>query len=431
MKKALYSLGISMTLGAFFVLVPHAFAAGTLTTYDIVDEGGGDIPYMNWTIDNGDFAYYAVGSYDDASPFCGGGSNTATSSDLTSFPVLDDSYWTGMVTGEYVAYVAPPGNGAWTPVGSCVSDFDGIKAAADAYIVFHFDSATNRISLADDGISGTHIIGFNTPEAGSTAPTTDVDFSFTWKQDTPTATHYGLRVFQAFDGVSVGGSGDLQDSIEDFTMGTSTGINTEEFSLTLSPGSYNVYVQLLQEVACTGGGCPVEPIVSNIGSEEFVSFNVIINQFPTNPQWGGTVPTYASSSCQLSWSLDFNIGDCMGYLFVPQPTDFGAYGNFKTAIASKFPFSYFFSIKATWDTLQVGAADQSPTWSMDFHDLGIGSTTSMGNFLPNQVIFSASTTKQYFGDTLFGLYMALFSATIWISFFTYIFFDIKHLLSKP
>jgi len=155
-----------------------------------------------------------------------------------------------------------------------------------------------------------------------------------------------------------------------------------------------------------------------------------LNYSYTPPPFGG----YASTSCALSLNpfaeSNFQVADCAGYLFVPQSNQFSAYTSFKDTLMLKFPFSYFASAKGTWDSLQAGSANASPTYSFALHDAGIGSTTAIGNFLPNATVFSASTTKQYFPGNTFDLLKALAAIAIWLTFIGYVFFHTRDILAK-
>jgi len=168
-------------------------------------------------------------------------------------------------------------------------------------------------------------------------------------------------------------------------------------------------------------------IVFSYNTSEYSS---TLNYSYTPPPFGG----YASTSCALSLNpfaeSNFQVAECAGYLFIPQSNQFSAYTSFKDTLMTKFPFSYFASAKGTWDSLQAGTANASPTYSFALHDAGIGSTTSIGNFLPNATVFSASTTKQYFPGNTFDLLKALASIAIWLTFIGYVFFHTRDILAK-
>lgn len=163
--------------------------------------------------------------------------------------------------------------------------------------------------------------------------------------------------------------------------------------------------------------------------EEF-SFNTAtyqsaLNFTTTPPPFGG----YASTSCAFNMNpfaaSTFNLDQCAGYLFVPQANGFAAYTTFKDSLNTKFPFSYFASAIQTWNGLQAGNLNQSPTYQFNLHDLNIGGSE---NFLPNTTVFSASTTKQWFPSGSFDLLKGLASAAIWLTFLLYVFFHTRDLM---
>jgi len=137
---------------------------------------------------------------------------------------------------------------------------------------------------------------------------------------------------------------------------------------------------------------------------------------------------YASTSCQINFLGTFNLSDCVGYLFLPTQNIYQTYQTIPQTFATKFPFSYAYSVAQVWQQLSYDGDENAPTLEYNLHDLGIGSTSPMGNFLPNVTVFSASTTKEYFPEGTFDLLKSLAEIAIILSFFLYMFFEIKQLI---
>lgn len=146
-----------------------------------------------------------------------------------------------------------------------------------------------------------------------------------------------------------------------------------------------------------------------------INYNDAIQTITTSTS---TCEAVASSSQCAVFSGTFDFGSCASYLLVPNSCSFDDYSQLPSSLAGRFPFAYVASIGSTWGSLQASTTLNSPTYSLNLHDLGIGSTSSIGNVLPNFVFFSASTTEQDFPpgtfDILKGLAgIAIILETIW------------------
>jgi len=149
----------------------------------------------------------------------------------------------------------------------------------------------------------------------------------------------------------------------------------------------------------------------------------------TTINFGSATQTqFASTSCQISFAGSFNLSDCFGYIFIPGSNIFQNYSSLVPQLMGKYPFAYITSIQATWNGLVASSTDNAPTYNYNFHDLGIGSTTSLGNILPNEVVFSASTSKHYFPAGTFELLKGLASIAIILGLFADLFFSTRNLI---
>jgi len=115
------------------------------------------------------------------------------------------------------------------------------------------------------------------------------------------------------------------------------------------------------------------------------------------------------------------------FLFVPNTNTLSQFSNLASAVQAKFPFAYFFSAKDTLDGLVASSTSNAPTYTYNLHDLGIGSTTAVGNILPNFTVFSSSTVTAYFPAGLFDVLKSLAGLAIILTLFADIFFTVKGL----
>lgn len=128
-------------------------------------------------------------------------------------------------------------------------------------------------------------------------------------------------------------------------------------------------------------------------------------------------------------SGDFNFGTCLLALFIPNSSMFQAYAQIPQIVAGKFPFSYVSGIAYTWGQLEE-TATSTPSLVFNLHNLGIGSTTPMGNFLPNQTVFASSTITTYLGSEIMNALKALASVAIILALFLNIFFTVRNMFDK-
>jgi len=114
-------------------------------------------------------------------------------------------------------------------------------------------------------------------------------------------------------------------------------------------------------------------------------------------------------------------------MLYPSQATYEAYASLGDTIKGKLPFSYFFAMTNTWSSLQASTTANLPNYNLNLHDLGIGSTTVMGNFLPNFDAFSSSTVSHYLSPSLLGALKGLASIALIAGLFTDIFFTVKRL----
>lgn len=98
----------------------------------------------------------------------------------------------------------------------------------------------------------------------------------------------------------------------------------------------------------------------------------------------------------------------VGYMFVPTSASVSQFSDLEPLLAQKLPFGYVLGVQSTWDSLTASSSNNVPQYSINLGALGIGSTTALGNILPNQMdLLSSSTINKYLPtgvhDTLYSL----------------------------
>jgi len=258
-------------------------------------------------------------------------------------------------------------------------------------------------------------VGSNAPSSFE-ATTSPVFFDLKYYLDeTVSATQY-FGVLYNYDTGSSSTWGNY--TLPDTTTGT---FNTATQSLAiLENGSYSITWWLRDPQNQYGTvGVPHETTFSINASSSF---------FQT-PAIKGINSTIASTSCNINFLATFDLADCATYMTVPSSNVYGLYGSIPKLLASKFPFSYVASIQNTWKELSA-TASTTPTLSYNLHDIGIGSTTALGNFLPNIEIFSEATITTYLSDDILAIFRALI-ATVLISLtFLNIYGSVMRLMHK-
>jgi len=172
-----------------------------------------------------------------------------------------------------------------------------------------------------------------------------------------------------------------------------------------------------------------------VSQDGFFSYNIatttLLNSAFYNSQTASSTLASLNSRCSDTTNI-FSEGLCMAgvFLFVPSNDSLGQFSSLKDLISTKFPFSYVASITTTWTGLVASSTANSPTYTMNYGSLGIGSTTPLGNILPNFDALSASTTKSYFPAGTFDLLKSLAGIAIILTLLADIFFTSRNLIHK-
>jgi len=185
--------------------------------------------------------------------------------------------------------------------------------------------------------------------------------------------------------------------------------NTIPFGNTCSSGTNLVpYFNLNQSIDWVGGLNLYTPSVFATSSAAIAASSSL---------WGA----YASSSTLIEACNTGNLfGDGLcsaaSFLFVPNPNTLNAFFSIPSAASGKFPFSWIYGVQTTFSSLAVSSTTAMTSLSFNLGTLGIGSTTPMGNILPNTEVFSKNTIETYISPTLWATFQTLIAAGMWLGF---------------
>jgi len=289
---------------------------------------------------------------------------------------------------------------------------------------FFFQATDGALPPVPDGQTQTRVVSITAPVnySTTTSPVEVAIWYYIEPGETDPVTGYGLT-FNKFAIAGLSG-GYLQEYFD--LPATTTGYHYATTSIdmsTLPNGTWRIDARLN-----TYDSTVATPNIYWFDRDVSSYFGLNNHDNYQRTEFGPPTISYASTSCAISFAGTFNLNDCVGYLFTPTQNVGLTYQGISTDFQQKFPFSYFYSIANTWQNLNAGASGQSPTYTYDFADLGIGSTTPMGNLLPNITVFSASTTEEYFPTGTFDLLKGLAQIAIILTFFGYMFFEIRNLI---
>jgi len=105
------------------------------------------------------------------------------------------------------------------------------------------------------------------------------------------------------------------------------------------------------------------------------------------------------------------------FLFVPSAEVMNGFTSIPADAATRFPFSWIAGAKTEFDSLTVSSTTAMTALAYNFADLGIGSTSPMGNILPNVTVFSKDTIETYISPSLWATFQTLIAAGMWLGFF--------------
>lgn len=103
------------------------------------------------------------------------------------------------------------------------------------------------------------------------------------------------------------------------------------------------------------------------------------------------------------------------FMFIPSPDIMNNYVQLPTLISQRFPVSWVFAVRSTVLNTSATSSIAMPVYSFNLKNLGLGSTTPIGNMLPNFVAFSSSTILFYFPLSLWNIGQVLIAAGLWLT----------------
>jgi len=102
------------------------------------------------------------------------------------------------------------------------------------------------------------------------------------------------------------------------------------------------------------------------------------------------------------------------FLFIPSSNAIAQWQSLASSTAEKIPFSYVYEIYSDVSGLVATTTENLPTYEAPLADLTIGSTTSIGNILPNLTFLSAATIGTYLPAGIHDALFLLARAAIWV-----------------
>jgi len=144
--------------------------------------------------------------------------------------------------------------------------------------------------------------------------------------------------------------------------------------------------------------------------------------------WGA----YATSST-LAASCDsgnlFSDGICQAFsfIFIPNPEILNGFIALPALAGTKFPFSWIYGVQNEVSTLSASSTSNMIGLQLNLGSLGVGSTTSMGNILPNFEAFGTSTIETYVSPTEWVYFQDWIAFALWLGLIADVFFLAKRL----
>jgi len=257
------------------------------------------------------------------------------------------------------------------------------------------------VSKATDSLCTTGVTLLANPGIGSLEPSLIQSYTFsTTSPISLSGVHY-LRI-EIFDG----GGGAVP--ITDQALGTTGFFSNADIN-------NNPYLKLTDAINNSINWTDLEVVPPiDFGAVQFVATSTSFFSGDAS----GSLQALADE-CSTTGNIFSNaLCRAFAYLFVPNPTVLDQYQNLGPQLQTKFPVSWVYQVQAEINTAATTTLS-SPVWTMNLHDAGIGSTTPLGNILPNMVVFSSSTVKRYISDAQWNALMTLAGAAIWlVAFYT-------------
>jgi len=121
------------------------------------------------------------------------------------------------------------------------------------------------------------------------------------------------------------------------------------------------------------------------------------------------------AQCSGSGNI-FSYGICtsFAFLFVPSPDVLDDWSDLASTTLSRFPFSWVVGTKTAITGMSASSTSNMAAYSLNLADLGIGSTSPIGNLMPNIVALSTSTIMTYMPAGVWTAAQTLMAASLWL-----------------
>lgn len=151
------------------------------------------------------------------------------------------------------------------------------------------------------------------------------------------------------------------------------------------------------------------PILLN-GTENFSAFEA------------STTTSYSSVTCTPPTNI-LDVGGGISYafcfLFTPNASVIDQYGTLSGLVETKIPFSYISEFNTIFSSLSTSTSTVTGV-TLPLHDTGIGSTSPIGNIIPN-VEFNKASITHYLSDSVYAIFMLLQATAFWLATGFYIY----------
>jgi len=185
---------------------------------------------------------------------------------------------------------------------------------------------------------------------------------------------------------------------------------------------------------CDDAGCGEFGTSSAIPWESYsypLVFSTSSQAIATSSGLWDSLSTTTMPSCVNAGNI-FSEGLCtvFVFLFVPNPNVLNEFMSLPTLINEKFPFSYATGFYSAFNGLSASSTDNFLSVSINFHDIGMGSTTPFGNFVPNLTVLSTTTILTYITQSQWDFVQLLIAGGLWLMLAFDIFFTVRDKLHK-
>jgi len=141
--------------------------------------------------------------------------------------------------------------------------------------------------------------------------------------------------------------------------------------------------------------------------------------------------SHIATQCQASGNV-FSEALCATFTFllVPDPTIVNGYASLaSTTLPSKFPFSWFYAVNGTFNSLTASSTANMAAVSVALSSADPATTTPFGHILPDMTVLSTSTITHFMPAGLLALLLFLEASALWVIFGMYLWRDIPKWLN--